>query len=137
MNRAFTEIDIDNVIIKSQLREHNGDLLTLENSIRKLGLLCPVIIDSNNVLISGRRRLAACRNAGIKKIPALKLDIDANSMIALDIQSDENLCRQPLSSRELEKHIQLKKIIMTEKEPTRSRGFFSKFMKLFFKNGEK
>jgi len=122
---------INSITIKRQLRENNGNLSTLENSIRKLGLLFPIIVDFNNVLISGKRRLEACRNAGITKIPALKLDIDADSMTALDIRSDENLCRQPLSSKELEKHIQIKKSLMTGKSPKRVSGIFSKIRKLF------
>ena len=131
MNRTFIELDINSVVIKQKLRENNGDLSTLENSVRKLGLLSPVIVDTNNVLISGGRRLEACRKAGITKIPAFRFDVDANSMRAMDIQSDENLCRQPLSSKELEKHIQIKKSLMSGKSPNRVSGIFSKIRRLF------
>ena len=131
MNRKLVELDLNSITIKTRPRHDNGDLSTLENSIRKLGLLCPIIVDRNNVLIAGGRRLAACRNAGITTIPALRLDIEFNSMAALDIQSDENLCRQPLSPEELEKHIQMKKSRMTGTTTSRTAGTFSWFKKLF------
>jgi len=136
MNRQLIEIDINNVVIRSRLRENNGDLSTLESSIRKLGLLCPIVVDHDNVLIAGGRRLAACRSAGIATIPVLKLDITYNSMPALDIQSDENLCRQPLSHEELEKHIQVKKSLMTEEKTGRIGGALS-WLKRLLSAGQK
>ena len=109
MNTTFVEISIDDVAVKDTSRKDNGDLTTLENSIRKLGLLCPLIVDRENVLISGSRRLQACRNAGLTEIPVLKLDVEFGSMTALDIHGDENLCRLPLSAEELEDLIKRKK----------------------------
>lgn len=130
MNRELIDIDIDAVVIKDRLRKDTGDIETLESSIRNLGLLFPVVIDKNNILISGARRLKACRSAGIKKIPALKLNVDFRSMTALDIQSDENLCRQPLSARELEELIHMKKSSMGEKPAAHGIGILSWFKKL-------
>ena len=131
MNREMIDIDIDDIVIKGRPREDTGDLGTLERSIRNLGLLFPVVIDKNNVLISGSRRLMACRNTGIKRIPALKLDVDFAGMTALAVQSDENLCRQPLSARELERLIQMKKCNINEKSPGRGLGILSWLKKLF------
>jgi len=109
MNREFVEVDIDEVTVKERVRDRNGDLKTLESSISKVGLLCPIIVGRGNVLISGGRRLEACRHVGMKKVPAVRLDIDADSMEAFNIQVDENLCRAPLSGEEFEKFIQRKK----------------------------
>jgi len=109
MNREFIELDADNVIVKSRFRKEPGDLATLENSIRNLGLLVPVIVDRNNVLISGGRRLEACRRAGVGRIPVLRLDTSYDSLAALDIQVDKNLCRRPLTGEELEQLIRRKK----------------------------
>jgi len=132
MKRELTEIDVESVVIKSRLRDDHGDLTTLENSIRKLGLVSPIIVDKDNVLISGGRRLEACRRLGVSKVSALKLDVRADSMTALDIRADENLCREPLSSEELERHIQLKKSAMTGKPPLRGgAGIMPWFKKLF------
>ena len=112
MNREFTSIDVDKVVTKEALRRDDGDLSALEASIERLGLLHPIIIDRRNVLISGGRRLKACRALGLQNIPVMRLDTEFDSMESLDIQSDENLCRQPLSPEELEAHIQRKKTVL-------------------------
>ncbi|MDP6525142.1 MAG: ParB N-terminal domain-containing protein [Kiritimatiellia bacterium] len=109
MQTNIVEMAIDDVIVKDRPRKDDGDLGTLEASIQKLGLLCPIIVDANNVLITGGRRLQACRNIGRKKVSVCRLGIEAGSMKALDIQADENLCRQSLTSEEIEAHIEIKK----------------------------
>ena len=130
MNRAFVEIPIGDIVGKGRIRKDLGDLTTLENSIRKLGLVYPVILDRNNVLVCGERRLAACRNIGLTAIPAMKLDIDHTSMTALDIRSDVNLCRMPLSQEELVALIAKKKSTMAG-EPAASAGFLGKLRRIF------
>lgn len=118
MKKAFSEVDIDSISIKTPFREALGDVTSLEASIRKYGLLYPLIVDRNNVLIVGQRRLQACRNVGLRNIPVLKLDIDGDSMAALDIRSDLSLCRMALSDSDLEKLIESKKrILRTESKP--------------------
>lgn len=117
MNREFTEIDINAVVVKRRVRQDDGDLHSLTASILKIGLLYPIMIDQHNVLVSGGRRLAACRSAGLGTVPAVRLDVDYTSPEALEIQSDENLCRLPLSAEDLEAHIQLKKSVAREREP--------------------
>ena len=131
MNREYVDIGLHSVTVKSPIRKENGDVTTLAASIGKLGVLSPIIVDRNNVLISGARRLHACRAAGIDTIPAVRLDIEHNSMAALDIQSDENLCRQPLSSEELEALIQLKKARMAGDAAPAGKGLVSAFKKVF------
>ena len=112
MKKEFRELEITDISIKTRLRENLGELGTLTNSIRKHGLLCPIIVDKDNILVAGLRRLEACRHAGLTRIPAFKMNATYKSLQALDIQSDENLCRQPLTHEELERQIQLKKTAM-------------------------
>ena len=57
MKSERIELDIDSIKIKYSLREHTGDLGSLQKSIEKLGLLHPVLVDRDNVLISGSRRV--------------------------------------------------------------------------------
>ena len=110
MHREFIEVDIDEVKLKETIREDLGDLTMLATSLSKLGLLTPILIDRNNNLITGARRLAACRKAGIRQLPAIRLDIAYDSMTALEIQVDMNLCRQPLTNTEVEKLIGKKRL---------------------------
>ena len=133
MKRERIEIAIENVVVKAPLREEFGHLSTLENSIRKLGLLYPVIIDRDNVLIAGARRLQACRNVGLETVAALRLDIPFTSMKALDVRSDENLCQEALTDAELEKLIRMKKTTMSGKTVDESPEMFSRIRKMLSK----
>ena len=101
MKKQWTEVNIDDVVVRQPLRQSDGDLGDLESSVRRLGLLCPIIIDRNGVLISGGRRLKACRAAGLMVVPALRVDVDHDSLEALSVRSDDNLCRQALSNEDL------------------------------------
>ncbi len=134
MKREYRELDITEVAIRTRLRSDLGELGTLTNSIRKHGLLCPIIVDKDNILIAGLRRLEACRQAGITRIPAYKLNADYRDIEALDIQSDENLCRQPLTQEELERQIQLKKNAVQGGASKSLRNFFSSITGFFKKN---
>jgi len=125
MKKEYRELGINEIIVRSRLRSDLGELGTLTSSIRKHGLFSPVIVDNDNILIAGLRRLEACRQAGLTRIPSFKLNTDYRSIDALDIQSDENLCRQPLSQDELEHQIMLKKKVV------KGGGFLSIFKKLF------
>ena len=131
MNRELIELDVNTIKVRLRPRDDDGNLSTLEQSIKQLGLLQPIMVDKDNTLITGGRRLQACKNAGLAKIAAFRLDIAFDDIAALAIQSDENLCRQQLSNEELEKHIQLKKSAVNGKLP--SNGLLAPLKKLFVK----
>ncbi|MBM4142909.1 MAG: hypothetical protein FJ225_04845 [Lentisphaerae bacterium] len=126
MNRKYVELDIRSIVVAGRIRGDLGDLRSLEESIRRLGLLFPVIVDRRNVLISGARRLEACRLAGLQSVPAWQVDAEARGMTALDIQSAENLCREALSGDDLEKLINSKKSALSS-----DRGFRAWLGRLF------
>jgi len=67
--RAQTpESAIDKIIIGKRFRKELGDINTLADSIREVGLLQSIVIDENYNLIAGRRRLEACKKLGWKTI---------------------------------------------------------------------
>ena len=43
-------------------------------SIKEFGFNDPIAIDKNNVIIEGHGRLLACKKAGIKTVPVIRLD---------------------------------------------------------------
>ena len=133
----LVRIDTAGIKIKSSLREELGDLSTLEASIRRHGLLFPITVGKDNVLVSGRRRLQACRNLGLTSIPAFRIDADSDSMKAIEIQCDENLCRLPLTAAELDKAIQLKKWQQVRSSGIlgRVRWFFRRLLGFFRRKG--
>lgn len=77
------------------------DLDYLEHSINKYGLLCPIIVrmvSNGYQLISGRRRLLACKNLGYKTIPAIVKNVSSDEAIEIALQ--ENVQRASPSSIE-------------------------------------
>ena len=130
MHRELVEIDIDEVTLKETIREDLGDLTMLKASVTKLGLLTPILIDRDNILITGARRLAACREAGIRQLPAIRLDTAYDSMASLDIQVDLNLCRQPLTNSEVEKLIG-KKRLAANRQSGAPNGVLTRIRQLF------
>ena len=131
MHREFVEVDIDEVIFKETIRDDTGDISTLATSVAKLGLLTPILIDRDNILITGGRRVEACRRAGIRQLPAIRIDIAYDSMAALDIQVDMNLCRQSLTNIEIERLIGKKKLAASRTDTGKNSGVLSRITKLF------
>lgn len=94
------EINIDSVKVKKRIREKNVSIESLVESIKKYGLLQPIIIDEKRVLIAGYRRLQACKELGCTTILARVVKCeDAESVLLLEME--ENVCRIPFSSEEL------------------------------------
>lgn len=134
VKKEYRELELNDIIIRTRLRNELGELGALTNSIRKHGLLSPIIVDKDNVLIAGLRRLEACRQASTTRVPCFKLNIDYRNIAALDIQSDENLCRQALTQEELERQIEMKKRTMKGGFGKMIRNFFSSIKRMFTRN---
>jgi len=70
------EVAINDVVLGVRHRKDLGDIKSLADSINEIGLLHPVVLRQDNVLIAGGRRLAACKSLGWKNIPARTVDLD-------------------------------------------------------------
>lgn len=105
-------VNIDAILERPGSRNAADDLTSLEKSIRELGLLFPLLINENNVLIAGYRRLEACRRLGMKTVPAFRVDAEEDGLRALDILIQENLCRRDFNIEELEALIGRKKDLL-------------------------
>jgi ParB family chromosome partitioning protein len=60
---------IAEIIIGDRLRRDMGDIKALAESISDIGLLHPIVIRHDGLLLAGRRRLEACRRLGWEAIP--------------------------------------------------------------------
>ena len=60
-----------NLNIKTRFRQDLGELKPLIESIKRHGLLHPIVLSEDNQLICGRRRLAACMQLELKKLKLL------------------------------------------------------------------
>lgn len=85
----------------SQPRTNLGDLSDLVDSIRRLGVLEPLLVRRTSdgggryELVSGERRFHAALQAGLEEIPCIELDVDEQH--ALEVALIENLQRLDLS----------------------------------------
>ena len=101
---------IGNIQIKTRVRKNLGDLSGLKESIRKHGILNPIVINSKHELLAGHRRLESARELGWAEVP-VRIIAEGSRIDALEMELDENLHRRNLSSDELaEGYESLKKL---------------------------
>ena len=70
------------------MRRHVGDVSSLAASIHDVGLLHPIVIDTDNHLIAGERRLQACRLLGWTRVPVTVVSLTADHLLIAE--RDEN-----------------------------------------------
>ena len=92
-------IKIVDIRVTERFRKDHGDLTELKDSILRFGLLHPVILDENNVLIAGGRRLAAMKDAGLE-ITEFKRVEDLEELEKAEIELEENIQRKDLTWQE-------------------------------------
>ena len=83
-------VPIASIRVENRFRKQMGDLKPLEDSIQELGLLHPVVLNSNYRLIAGVRRLEACKRLGWTEIPAHIVNLEG---LELRGEYDENTVR--------------------------------------------
>jgi ParB family chromosome partitioning protein len=88
------DVAISEIKMRKYRREDLGDIDDMVASIRKLGLLHPIVLRPDKTLICGERRLAAYQQMGRTHIPAMIADDLTVMQKWLDAQSDENTCRK-------------------------------------------
>jgi len=69
------KIQIKDIKIKNRFRKDFGDLEPLKKSIKEIGLMHPVVINEDNILIAGERRLKALKELGWKDTPITKINL--------------------------------------------------------------
>lgn len=91
------------------------DVSELEKSIQALGLIAPLVISSDNVILAGARRYQALLNLGYTEAPVI---IIAKGELERELISiDENLVRKDLSKIEIESHLRRAKEIYQSLNP--------------------
>lgn len=93
-------IPIDLIQVGTRIRKDLGDINTLANNIKEFGLLFPIIINEENQLLAGERRLAACKQLGYSDIDVLiTTTSDAENKLSIEVY--ENQMRKGFSQEEL------------------------------------
>lgn len=103
---SVNEINIDEISVnpfQPRSNFNNTSLQELSISIKNIGIIQPITvrkIENNNYqLISGERRLRACKELGLKNIPAFVRE--ANDQDSLEMALVENIHRQDLDAIEI------------------------------------
>ena len=91
------------------------DVSELEKSIQTLGLIAPLVISQDNVILAGARRFQALSNLGYTEAPVMVVNKGEleNELVSID----ENLVRKDLSKVEIEAHLRRAREIYQELHP--------------------
>lgn len=91
------------------------DVSDLEKSIQTVGLIAPLVISNDNVILAGARRYQALLNLGYTEAPVVV--IDKGDLEKELISIDENLVRKDLTKVEIEGHLRRAKEIYQALNP--------------------
>ena len=93
------KVPIGDIKIGPRFRKELGDIGPLVDSIKRHGLLHPVVITADRELVCGARRIEACRKIGFTEIEAHQISLnEASPTVA---EADENIFRKNFSVREI------------------------------------
>ncbi|EFW39132.1 ParB N-terminal domain-containing protein [Treponema phagedenis] len=94
------QVAINDIKVKKRVRREVDNIEKLAESMKQYGLLNPIILTGEFVLIAGERRLRAAKLLGWQTIEATIIDIE-NKIHALEIEIEENVQRQDFNDEDL------------------------------------
>lgn len=94
------ERSVESIRVGSRHRVDLGDIDALAESITRQGLLQPITVTPEGVLVCGARRLAALRQLGIRTINVWVRAGVSDRLTQLLAEQDENALHKPLSPTE-------------------------------------
>ena len=93
-------IKIKSIIVRRRVRRDLAEIDSLVESMRNFGQLSPIVINRDNELIAGERRLTAARRLGWSMIEAVVMDREEDADM-LELELEENMQRANLTSDEI------------------------------------
>ena len=93
-------MELGRIIIRKRVRQNLGDLASLMDSLRRHGLLNPVVINSKNELIAGHRRMESAKRLGWRVIEVRIIDTEDKADL-VEMEIEENTQRKNLTTDEL------------------------------------
>lgn len=112
----FHSTELSKVLKGDRQRNELNDIDVLADSIRRLGLIHPIVITRDNSLVAGERRLEACRQLGWTHIPAQYTD-EIDQFTLKCIEFEENMKRKDLTWQEQCLAVQEYHSMQTEYDP--------------------
>lgn len=77
---------LDSIIVGDRVRKDMGDIESLAESMKRHGLLHPVVVKKDGTLVAGHRRLEAAKHLGWETIPVTTIEVED----LLSAERDEN-----------------------------------------------
>ena len=93
-------MSVHDIVIKTRIRRNLGDIGALMESMKKFGLMNPIVINTEKELIAGHRRLESARRLGWSDIEVVILEKDDEAE-KLELEIEENVQRKNLTPDEL------------------------------------
>ena len=98
------ETPLSDVVVKFRLRNPSeSKVREISESISQVGLISPIVISPDNILLAGYHRYLAYQKLGLDSIPSIVKDVDESVSELVEI--DENLKRNELNHIEVSTHI--------------------------------
>lgn len=99
LSGEFSTIPLSEVLVHRDARTrrklYEGSISDLADSIKRLGLIHPIVLDRNHVLVAGETRLMACKRLGWASIPFQYSDtLEENELLGIELE--ENVKRTDL-----------------------------------------
>lgn len=116
------ERSVDSIRVGSRHRVDLGDIDALADSITRQGLLQPITVTPEGVLVCGARRLAALRLLGIRTINVWVRAGVSDRLTQLLAEQDENALHKPLSPTEAAALYRECKALLSEDAARRQRA---------------
>ncbi|MFC1504646.1 ParB N-terminal domain-containing protein [Spirochaetota bacterium] len=126
------KIPVDKIIVKKRIRADLGSVENLKKSIKKYGLLNPIIINKNNVLVAGERRYRAVQALKWREVEVRVVE-KKDTYSNLNMEIEENLHRKNLTYDELERAIRKRKFLKETQDTPILRRLWNIFVE-FVKN---
>ena len=96
-------IDINSIKTNNKYLRLDSNVDKLKKSIETVGVINPLVLNLDNVLIAGGRRYSALKELGHTEVPIIR--IDKSDLMQELISIDENLVRKDLNNLELEQSL--------------------------------
>ena len=94
-----TKIPRSSIVVPERFRIDYGDLTTLKNSIQRYGLIQPLVLNQNNILVAGGRRITACDALGLVEVDVVYRETLSEEE-RLELEIEENLHRKDFDWKE-------------------------------------
>lgn len=98
---TFRTIPLSDITIIRETRQRRtlSNIDNLADSISRLGLIQPIVVTPDLILVAGERRITACKALGWDSIPAqLTTDLDSTTLHLIELE--ENIKREDLTWQE-------------------------------------